>query len=121
MAQPIPFEIADRDGVRVASNGSIRLSVFEPDGQLFLRRGITGLSAKSAADVLIPRLNALAGELLANPGMPAADAVGKLMAIGGLVPTAEPKHIEWAVVSIDGVNVYTDGVDVIVSRKELVF
>lgn len=121
MKQPIPFEIGDRDGVRVASNGSIRLSVFEPDGRIFLRRGITGLAAKSAGDVLIPKLNQLAGDLLANPEIKGDEAVSRLMAIAGLVPTAEPKRVEWAVVSIDGINVYTDGCDIIVSRRDLVF
>lgn len=121
MSQPIAFELGEKGGVRVASNGAVRLSLHEPDGKLFLRRGIAGISARASGDVLIPKLNELAGDLLANPEMKPSDAVGRLIAIAGLLPTAEPKRIEWAVVSIDGINVYTDGCDVIVSRRELVF
>lgn len=117
--QPIPFEIVEQDGVRVASNGRLRLSVLDHGGQIMRRRGVTGLSAKPAAELLIPRLNELAGELLARPDTPAQEAVGKLLAIAGLVPMAEPQRHEWAVATLDGVHVYTDGINVVITRKEL--
>lgn len=119
LKHPVPFEIIEQDGIRVASNGTLRLSVLDAGGVIFRRRGISGLSARPATEVLIPRLNELAGELLANPAMPAADAVAKLIAIAGLVPTAEPQRQEWAVAELAGVRVYCDGRNVVVTTKDL--
>lgn len=119
MNQPVPFEIIEQDTVRVASNGTVRLSMLDPAGRLFKRRGVSGLAMKPAAEVLIPQLNAFAGELLANPAMPAADAVARMLAIAGLVPTAEPQKHEWAVAELDGVRVYTDGTSVVVTKQDL--
>lgn len=117
--QPIPFEIVQQDGVSVASNGSIRLSMLDADGRLFKRRGVSGLAIKPAAEVLIPQLNALAGELLAKPDTPATEARARLLAIAGLVNTAEPQQHEWAVAELDGVRVYTDGANVVVTKQDL--
>lgn len=119
MSQPVPFEIIEQDGVRVASNGTVRLSLLDSSGRLFKRRGVSGLAMKPAAEVLIPQLNAFAGELLANPATLAADALARLLAIAGLVPVAEPQKHEWAVAELDGVRVYTDGANVVVTRQEL--
>ena len=117
---PVAFEIADQDGVRVASNGTVRLSVLDAGGKIFRRRGISGLALKPAAEVLIPQLNQLAGELLQRPDTPPHEAIGRLLAIAGLVPTAEPQRIEWAVAELGGVRVYTDGRNVIVTTQDLV-
>lgn len=120
MAQPVPWEIVTRpDGVRVASNGAQRLVVLDEAGQVFRRRGVTGLAMRPAAELLIPQLNALAGELLAAPDMPARAAVDRLLAIAGTVPTAEPQRVEWAVAEIDGVRVYVDGPNVVVTTRDL--
>lgn len=117
--QPIPFEIVEQDGVRVASNGRLRLSVLDADGVIYRRRAISGLASKPASEVLIPLLNEFAGELLVRPDTPAQEAVGKLLAIAGLVPTAEPQRHEWAVAVLDGVRVYTDGVNIVMTRADL--
>lgn len=121
---PVPFEIVEHarpDGapLRVASNGAVRLTLLDSDGRLFRRRGISGMALKPAAEMLLPHVNALAGELLQRPDMPAHEAVGRLLALAGQVPTAEPQRHEWAVAELDAVKVYTDGVDVFVTRQEL--
>lgn len=117
--QPVPFEIVEQDGARVASNGAVRLTLLDAAGKLFRRRGVSGLALKPPAEILIPQLNALAGELLQRPDMPAAEAVGRVLAMAGLVPTAEPQRHEWAVAELDGVRVYTDGVNIVVTKQEL--
>lgn len=58
-AQPIPFEIVEQDGVRVASNGTLRLTLLDADGQLYRRRAISGLPLKPPAELLIPQLLSL--------------------------------------------------------------
>lgn len=123
-AQPVPFEIAEHvtaEGapIRIASNGGLRLTLLDADGKLCRRRGVSGLALKPAAELLLPQVNALAGELLARPDMPAQEAVGRLLALAGQVPTAEPQRHEWALAELDGVRVYTNGVDVIVTRQDL--
>lgn len=117
--QPVPFEIVEQDGVRLATNGTIRMSLLDVAGRLFRRRGVSGLPIKPPAELLIPHLNALAGELLARPDMPAHEAVGRVIALAGMVPTDEPQHHEWAVAELDAVRVYSDGVNVVVTKQEL--
>lgn len=119
MNQPIPFEIIEHDGVRVASNGTASLSLLDAGGLLFRRRGVRGLQTSPPAEILIPQLNQLAGELLANPGTTAEQAVGRVLAIAGTVRTEDPQRSEWAVAELDGVRVYCDGVNVIVTRQDL--
>ena len=119
MPQPIPFEIIEQDGQRYASNGTMRVAVFDADAKLYRKRAISGIPMKPPAEVLIPQLNLFAGELLANPGTPADVAVGRLLALAGLVPTAEPQRQEWIAVDIDGIHIYSDGSTVIVTRQEL--
>lgn len=119
LKHPVPFEIIEQDGMRVASNGQLRLTVIGADGKIFRRRAITGLQPKPAAEMLIPQLNALATELLAQPDMPAQEAVARLLGLAGLVPIAEPKRVEWAVGELNGVRVYTDGVNVILTTADL--
>lgn len=120
LSQPVPFEIIEDGAQRVASNGQLVLTVLDEGGRIFRRRGVTGIGSKPAAEVLIPQLNRLAGELLQNPGTPAQEAVASLLAIAGLVPVAEPKRVEWAVAELNGVRVYTDGRNVVITTKDLV-
>lgn len=117
---PIPFEIVrGDDGLQVASNGRLRVVVPDAGGKLFRRRGMRGLALKPPAEQLIPQLNALAGELLQRPDMPAQEAVGRLLALAGMVPTAEPKRVEWLVGELSGVRVYTDGETVILTTQDM--
>ena len=118
-AQPIPFEIVSQDGVRVATNGGLRMSLLEDDGRLFKRRGVSGLALKPAAEIVLPLLNGLAGELLANPLMPNEELTAKLIALTGFARSEKPVNHEWAVAQIGDVYVYTDGQDVVVTRKDL--
>lgn len=117
--QPQPFEIQHLDGVAVASNGATRVCLTEPDGRMFRRRGIAGISSRTAAETLVPQLNALAGDLLANPTMSAAEAVARLHAIGGAVQLTQPQNVEWCVVDVGGVRVYVDAESVIVTRQDI--
>ena len=60
LKHPVPFEIIEQDkGMRVASNGTLRMMVLGAEGKLFRRRAITGIQAKPAAEMLIPLLNGL--------------------------------------------------------------
>lgn len=118
--QPPAFEIVEAGpGHRVASNGALSLSLLAEGGRLFRRRGVVGLASKPAGELVLPQLNALAGELLANPTMPADEMIGRLLALAGLVPVTKPRRIEWAVAELDGVRVYTDGAAVIVTKQDL--
>lgn len=120
LKHPVPFEIIQQDnGVRVASNGAIRMLVLGTDGKLFRRRAITGIQAKPAAEMLIPLLNGFATDLLAQPDMPAQEAVARLLSLAGLVPITEPKRQEWAVAELNGVRVYTDGANIVVTTQEM--
>lgn len=119
-AQPVPFEIVmDEHGMRCASNGGVRLVLAERDGRVFKRRGVKGLATQAAGDRVLPQLNALAGDLVQRPDMPAAELVARLQAVAGLAHVAEPQNVEWAVAELDGVRVYVDGQNVIVTRQDL--
>lgn len=113
------WEITLLEGRWFASNGALHLALLDSGGRMFARRAIKGIASRTAADVLLPRVNEFAGELLANPQMPAREAAAKLRAIAGLVPDAEPRRVEWAVAELDGVRVYCDGSSVIVTREDL--
>lgn len=120
LSQPVPFEIVrGADGLQVASNGQLRVVMPDTEGRLFRRRGIQGLQVKPPAEQLIPQLNELAGELLKRPDMPAQEAVSRLLAMAGAVPTTEPRRIEWLVGELNGVKVYTDGSTVVITTKEM--
>jgi hypothetical protein len=119
MTPPQPFEIQNLDGIAVASNGVTRVCLTEPDGRMFRRRGITGISSRTAAETLVPQLNALAGELLANPTMSAAEALARLHAIGGGVQLTQPQNVEWCVTQVGDVRVYVDAESVIVTRQDI--
>lgn len=120
MTQPIPFEIVEGpEGVIVGSNGSNRITLIDSTGRMFKRRAISGIAMKPPAEMLIPQLNAFATDLLANSEMPPQEARGRLIALAGMIPTAEPQRHEWLVVELDGVKVYTDGVNVVVTKQDL--
>lgn len=40
---PVPFEIVEQGGHRVASNGTNSLALLESDGRVFRRRGVKGI------------------------------------------------------------------------------
>lgn len=42
-----------------------------------------------------------------------------LLALAGLVPVADPKRVEWVVGELNGVRVYTDGVNVLMTTDDL--
>lgn len=121
MQQPAPFHLVNTppSALRVATNGQIRLTVLEPDGKLFLRRGLTGVMAAPTAQTIIPQLNQLAGELLQHSDMPAEDVAARLHALQMFCKPHETQKIEWACASLNGVNVFTDGVDIIVTTQDL--
>lgn len=120
-ADPVPFEIVREDeGLCVASNGAVQVVAHGAAARMFRRRGIRGIARKPAAEVLLPQLNELAGELVSNPDMDAREAVARLLAIAGTVPTSEPQRMEWVVAELDGVRVYVDGSTVIVTREDLI-
>ena len=118
--KPEPFDIVTApNGLRVASNGALRMTLAETDGRLFRRRGVKGLATSAPAEQILPLLNAFAGEIVADPSMSAGAVVARLMALAGTVHIAEPQHVEWAVAELDGVRVYVGGNDVVVTRKDL--
>lgn len=120
LEQPVPFRIFEGgDGLKVATNGSARLTVMDADGQLKLRRAVKGLALKPPAEQLIPALNGLTTELHGRMDMPAQEVVGKLLQLAGMVPLTKPRNVEWAMATLGDVHVYTDGVDVIVTRADL--
>lgn len=119
LKNPIPFEIIEQDGFTVASNGTLRLTVMGDGAKVFRRRAITGLQTKPAAEMLIPLLNGLTTELLAQPDMPAQETIARLLALAGLVPIAEPRRIEWVYGELSGVRVYTDGLNVVMTTEDL--
>lgn len=118
--QPTPFTIVRTDGApTVATNGSTRLTCLDADGWVSLRRGVRGALAAPAVEKILPQLNALAGDLLARSDMPAEEVAARLHALQQACRPPEPEHLEWAYVELAGVRVYTDGVDVIVTRQDL--
>jgi hypothetical protein len=118
--QPAPFEFADGPaGMKVASNGAVCVALQDPNGRMFRRRGVVGLQTTPPAEKLLPKLNEFAGHLVANLEMGSHEAVNKLLAIAGTVSTAEPQRKEWCVVELDGVRIYINGTEIIVTKREL--
>lgn len=77
--QPAPFEIAEAEGARVATNGQATMQIHADEGgRIFRRRA--------------QKLNVRNGETAA---------------------------VEWAVAELDGVRVYFDGTNVVVTRRDL--
>ena len=117
--QPIPWEIARTDTLHVASNGQQQLVLLDTDGRLFMRRGVKGLGARPSGERVLPKLNELAGELLQRLDMPSEELAARLQALAGLAHVPPPQNIEWAVAELDGVRVYTNGAEVVVTRRDL--
>lgn len=122
MTTPTPFEIAESGGVRVATNGKVRVLMYLAEGgKMFKRRAVGVSTAKPAGEMAVPQLNALSSQLLANPAMPpevVAEALRKLADSVAPKTVVTPKA-EWAVVELDGVRVYVTGEDVIVTRQDM--
>lgn len=121
MAQaPAPFEIVTpAPGVRVASNGDVRVTLLDDDGEMVRRRAMKGLARKPAGEVALPQLNQLAGELLQRLDMPAEELAARLAAIAGTVHVPPPQQVEWLVARVGDVRVYVDGHDVVITRQDL--
>jgi hypothetical protein len=118
MDQPVPFTIVRRPGEpEIATNGTLALVV--DGGQVRLRRGIRTAAAAPQAERLLPHLNALAGELLANSAMAAHEIAARLDALRVACVPPVQENIEWAYGEIDGVRVYTDGKTVMMTRQDL--
>lgn len=122
MNAPVPFEIVAKDGVRVASNGSISVTVFDDEGaKLFRRRAASVSTFKPPSEDMVPKLNALASDLLSRPDMPPEEVAAALRALADNVAPA-PKiamNAEWAVAEIDGVRAYVTQHGIIVTKRDL--
>jgi len=117
-----PFEIVEADGRKVATNGAVTLSVLDDvaaGARLFRRRAIKGMNMAPSGEMALPLLNGLAGELLADLSMPAHVLAQRLAEIAERVQPKQPEPVEWAVAEVDGVRVYFDGANVVVTRADL--
>ena len=121
MSKPIPWEFARSEGAHVASNGTTQVILLDTkDGRVFARRAVKQVGmGVCAAESVLPKLNALAGEILQRPDMTPTELREQLVAIAGLVNVTPPQHVEWAVVELDGVRVYCNGSEVVVTRQDL--
>ena len=120
MSDPAPFHIHRQDdGACVASDGKRRVFVPDTDANVRRRRAIKGIAAKAAADGVLPQLNQFAGELLKHPETPAEEIVARLHAIAKTINIQPPKRVEWLAVTLDQVNVYIEGDDVVITRRDL--
>ena len=119
MSDPTPFEIVERDGVKIASNGAATVTLLDGDGLLFRRRAIKTDPRAPATEAVLPRVNQLAGDLLADAAMPPEEIARRLLDIAETIAPKPVQRIEWAVARLDGVSVYVDGTNVIVTRQDL--
>lgn len=118
--QPVPFAIVrDPGGPATASNGTARLAVLEDNGTVFLRRGIKRFMARPANETLLPLINEFAGQLLNTPEMTLDEARARMEAIAATLPQQQAANVEWVVAELNGVRVYYDGRDVIVTTRDL--
>ena len=118
--QPTPFTLVKREGApSVATNGTTALVCLDAGGIVMLRRGITGEFGAPTAEKILPHLNALAGELLANSAMPPLEVAARLHALQLACKPPEFQNTEWAFAELDGVRVYVDGSTVVVTRQDL--
>lgn len=120
MSQPVPFTIVRQpDMPAVATNGATRLTCLDAGGVIRLRRAVREELGAPMAEKLLPHLNALAGELLARSDMPPEELAARLHALQMACRPKAREQVEWAYAELDGVRVYTDGVDVIVTKQDL--
>lgn len=115
----VPFDIAERDGLRVASNGRVSVTLLADDGRLFRRRGVKGFTGKPPGEAILPALNELAGDILAQPDMSAEQIAGRLAALATQAMPIKPQAIEWCVAELAGVRVYVEGESIVVTQREL--
>jgi len=120
MSDPVPFELLEQDGYRVATNGtrSLLMPLDEP-GRVFRRRGLKGVGMAAPGAAVLPMLNGLAGDLVTRLDMPPAELAARLAEIAAVASPPPPQPVEWAVAELDGVRVYLDGETVVVTRKDL--
>lgn len=120
---PVPFEIVQGDGVRVASDGVIRVTVFDEEGTKLLKRRAVSVKAGSPpGESALPKLNALASEVLGNPAMTGDEVAKKLRELADSIdtkPQVKPKA-EWVYAKLDDVYVYVSRDGVIVTKKDLI-
>lgn len=117
-----PFEITPfpgDEGGRTAFNGAARLTVLEAEARLFRRRAVKVSTAKPAAEAVLPMLNQLAGDLVANLEVDNDTLRARLADIAAQVKPQQSTQVEWAVAELNGVRVYFDGCDVVVTTREL--
>lgn len=118
MEQPKPFQIVRNPGEpEVATNGTLALVVLD-GGVVRLRRGIRTSSGAPMAERILPHLNALAGELLANSAMSADEIAARLHALQVACVPPVQQNIEWAYGELNGVRVYVDGSTVLMSTQD---
>lgn len=119
---PVPFEIVQGNGVRVASDGVIRLTVFDDEGATLLKRRAVSVKAGSPpGESALPRLNALATEVLANPAMGGDEVAKRLRELADSIdtkPQIKPKA-EWVYAKLDNVYVYVSREGVLVTRRDM--
>ncbi|MGL4576376.1 MAG: hypothetical protein ACRCV9_16450 [Burkholderiaceae bacterium] len=118
--QPVPFVIKQFEGgASAASNGSTQVMAPDAGSRMFLRRGIRGLQTGCVADKVLPQLNQLAGDLLAQQNMPAAELRARLHILMAACETPQPQNVEICVVELDGVRAYVQEDRVIVTRQDI--
>lgn len=118
---PQPFEITalGEGGGRVAFNGAARLTVLEADALLFRRRAVKVSTAKPPAETVLPLLNELAGQLVADLSIDGETLSARLAHIAQQIKPTPSTQVEWAVAELNGVRVYFDGHDVVVTQRDL--
>ncbi|MGL6289320.1 MAG: hypothetical protein ACRC2H_01370 [Silanimonas sp.] len=117
---PVPFEIfMPPSGPAQATNGRVRVAVLDAGGTMVRRRGLLGIKTALPGDVILPQLNKLAGELVGNIAMPASEIQARLLALAAMAQPSDPQRVEWLRASLDGVQVFTDGVDIVVTKGEI--
>lgn len=117
-----PFEITPLPGDgggRVAFNGATRLTVLEADARLFRRRAVKVSTTKPPAETVLPLLNELAGQLVADLSIDGETLSARLAHIAQQIKPTTSTQVEWAVAELNGVRVYFDGQDVVVTQRDL--
>lgn len=118
--ETVPFTLVHREGkTPVASNGTVGLTCPDEGGVVFLRRGIRVTRAAPLGERVLPLLNELAGQVLADPTMPAHEIRARLHALQLQCVESKQVNVEWAVAELDGVRCYTDGETVLLTRQDL--
>jgi hypothetical protein len=118
--QPTPFTIVRApDQPAVATNGRVAITCPDAGGHVFLRRGIRGSIGAPVVERILPAINALAGELVANSQMEPLEVAARLHALQLACVPPQPQHTEWAVAELDGVRAYTDGATVVLTRQDM--